>query len=114
MPNPLPFAAMKEHRLDRRACSPGLRPAGLKGTSVVPVPTTPRCSLVPHASSPRDSPAAEAVDAELLQLPLTGTVDTSFTTIDVGTAGVSVLLITSFFIDSDTRPSGVTGQEQQA
>ena len=38
---------------------------------------------------------------------------TSFTTSDVGTAGVSVLLTKSLCADNDTNPFGVTGHEQQ-
>ena len=36
-----------------------------------------------------------------------------FTTIDVGTVGVSVLLIKSCLTERETSPFGVTGQEQQ-
>ena len=36
----------------------------------------------------------------------------TFTTSAEGIAGVSVLLARSFFAESDTRPLGVTGQEQ--
>ena len=50
--------------------------------------------------------------AELEQLPPTGTLAYSLITIDVGTAGVSVLLIKSLLADSETSPFGVTGQEQ--
>ena len=53
-----------------------------------------------------------AMAAELAQDRPTGTVASNLITIDVGTAGVSVLLIRSFFADSDTSPFGVTGHEQ--
>ena len=67
---------------------------------------------MPQAASPGDNPACEIADAELVQLPPTGAVATSFTTTEVGTAGVSVLLVKSLLTDSDTSPFGVTGQEQ--
>jgi len=51
--------------------------------------------------------------AELLQLPATGSVATNVITREVGMPGVSVSAARSFFADSETRPFGVTGQEQQ-
>ena len=48
-----------------------------------------------------------------MQLPPTGAVASSLITTAVGTAGVNVLLIRSFFTDRETKPFGVTGQEQQ-
>jgi hypothetical protein len=63
-------------------------------------------ATIPDVSSP-PSAAAE------LHVPPTGTVASSLTTIDVGTAAVSVLLIKSLRAESETRPFGVTGHEQQ-
>jgi len=54
-----------------------------------------------------------ARSAELLQLPPTGAVATSLITIDVGVPRVSGLLIRSDLADYETKPFGVTGQEQQ-
>src|SRR5882724_7710068 len=51
--------------------------------------------------------------AEFVQLPAIGDVASSLITRAVGTAGVSVLLARSFFAESETKPFGVTGQEQQ-
>src|SRR5205823_4872576 len=90
-----------------------LNVAAVNAVSVPPTVETNVCSFVPQAASPGASPVSEIVEAELLQLPPTGTVETSLTTTDVGTAGVSVLLIRSLRTDSETKPFGVTGQEQQ-
>ena len=68
--------------------------------------------VVPQASMPGASETGITAAAELLQLPPTGTVATNVITRAVGIAGVSVLPARSFFADSDTRPFGVTGQEQ--
>ena len=57
--------------------------------------------------------AAVTFAAELVQLRPSGTVASSLTTIAVGTAGVSVLLIRSFFAEREISPFGVTGHEQQ-
>jgi hypothetical protein len=51
--------------------------------------------------------------AELLQVPPTGTVASTLITMDVGFPRVSGLLMRSFLADNDTKPFGVTGQEQQ-
>ena len=71
-------------------------------------------SVVPHEAKPGASVAPVTPAAESVQLPPTGTVARILITIDVGTAGVRVLLIRSFLADRETRPFGVTGQEQQA
>ena len=68
--------------------------------------------VVPHAAIPVASGPGAAADPA--QLPPTGALASSLITIDVGTAGVSVLLIRSCCADSDRKPFGVTGQEQQA
>lgn len=48
-----------------------------------------------------------------LQVPPMGVEATSFLTIDVGTPGVSVLLIKSETAERELSPFGVTRQEQQ-
>src|SRR5207248_11614203 len=47
-----------------------------------------------------------------LQTPATGKLVSSLTVMDVGTPGVSVLLIRSLRADSEFSPFGVTGQAQ--
>jgi len=113
MPKPLPFAMMNVQRFLRRASSPPLSVAGMNGVSVTAggAPACAAWTLVPQATIPLTivpSPAAEFV-----QLPATGRVASSFTTIEVGTAGVRVLLIRSCCAESERRPLGVTGHEQQ-
>jgi len=93
--------------------SPALRVAGRNAVSVrekAPV-VVPAWTVVPHASMPEASAPGDA--AELAQLPPTGADARSLMTMDVGTAGVSVLLMRSALADSDTSPLGVTGHEQQ-
>src|SRR5450631_3929197 len=51
--------------------------------------------------------------AELVQLLFTGAVARSLITSALGMAGVRVLLARSLLADNETRPFGVTGQEQQ-
>ena len=62
---------------------------------------------------PGTSVAVVTAAAELLQLPPTGAVASNLITTAEGTAGVNVLLTRSVFTDNETRPFGVTGQEQQ-
>jgi hypothetical protein len=69
--------------------------------------------VVPQAAMPGANVALVTVAAELLQLPASGSVVTSAITNASGTAGVSVLLARSLFAERETRPFGVTGQEQQ-
>jgi len=96
-----------------------LKVAGVKAVSVMPnAPVGPAWRVVPQATNPFERAGAapvngETVAAEPLQDPPTGTVASSFTTTDVGTAGVNVLLIKSFRTERETKPFGVTGQEQQ-
>src|SRR5438552_3569633 len=115
-PNPLPFARMKLQRSLRRANSVALIVAGVKAVSVPNVGNAvgPAWSVVPQAAKPGARATAGPLTpaAELLQLPPTGTVARILMTIEVGTAGVSVLLIRSLFADRETSPLGVTGQEQ--
>src|SRR5437763_12774464 len=67
----------------------------------------PACTVVPQASRPGVSTLGVAALQPALAL-----VATSLITMDVGTAGVSVLLIRSLLADSDFRPFGVTVQVQ--
>src|SRR5271165_374443 len=73
--------------------------------------------VVPHASIPRASPSPETVAALLVQLdpdpPVPARVETSFTTTELGRTPVKVLLTRSLFTDKETKPFGVTRQEQQ-
>jgi len=62
-------------------------------------------SVVPQARRP----AAKVVTADGLQAPVLAM---SFTTMDVGCAGVSVLLTRSEFAESETNAFGVTVHEQ--
>src|SRR5262249_45379269 len=95
MPNPLPFALMNVQRFVNRLNSPALRVAVITGVSVTPnVPAVGVAWIVvPHASIPEAR--APGAAAELAQLPPTGADANSLITIEVGTAGVSVLLIRS-------------------
>src|SRR5882672_4979671 len=68
----------------------------------------------PHAARPGARVRLVTRAAELVQVPPEGTVANSLITIEDGVAGVRVLLVRSFFTDSETSPSGVTGHEQQA
>ncbi len=133
MPNPLPLSTIVVQRVPILFSSPALRVDGINEVSVkdgvmvvVTVGGRPGHTgglvvtvvivwvVVIHASMPGTNVAVVAFAAELLQLPPTGTVAKSLTTTDLGTLGVRVLLIKSFFTDNDTRPFGVTGQLQQA
>src|SRR5438445_7695995 len=69
--------------------------------------------VVPKATIPGAKLVRLALALEPVQVPPTGAVANSFTTIAVGTAGVSVLLIKSCLTERETSPFGVTGQEQQ-
>src|SRR5574338_943163 len=88
--------------------SPALRVAGENAVSVLPD----ALKVDPQASIPAVS--APGAAAEFVQLPPTGTLASNLMTIEVGIAGVSGLLIRSDCAESDTRPFGVTGQEQHA
>ena len=120
MPKPLPLVWMNAQRPVMRANSAPLKVAGVKAVSVTPkvvagVPgvTGKAWIVVPHAASPGTIGAAvPAVDA-LQDAAVVPSVDSSLTTIDVGTPGVRVLLIRSFRADSETNASGVTRQLQQ-
>lgn len=75
----------------------------------------PGFTVVPHATSPVARFPTPTPPAEFVQPAVaSGTVASSFTTIDVGTAGVNVLLIRSCRALNDTNPFGVTGHEQHA
>ena len=65
--------------------------------------------MVPQARRPAAKLATGTFDA----LQAVPAVVTIFTTIEVGCAGVNVLLTKSPFADSDTRAFGVTVHEQQ-
>src|SRR5437764_231900 len=67
-------------------------------------------SVVAKARVPRTSVAAVGVAG--LQTPAVGKLVSSLTVMDVGTPGVSVLLIRSLRADSEFSPFGVTGQAQ--
>src|SRR5579864_6655304 len=73
--------------------------------------------VVPHASIPAARSPPVAVAALLVQLvpvpPVPASVDTSLTTTELGRTPVKVLLTRSLFTDKETRPFGVTRQEQQ-
>src|SRR5437016_6894069 len=108
---------MKLHEVPSLLNSPTLSVAGLKEVSVTPYVTGAVGSawgVVPHAANPSECVAVITAPAELEQLLFTGTVLSSLITIELGTPGVRVLLIRSFRADNETRPLGVTGQEQQA
>ena len=121
MPNVLPLPMMFVQRFLMLASSAGLNVARMKGVSVrLNAPAAaPACSVVPKASTPPASGkgAVPAKAAELVQLvPVklaAAPVFTSFTTIELGRTPVSVLLIMSWFTESDTKPLGVMRQEQQ-
>jgi len=108
MPNPLPLDWMKPQSAVMRVYSAVPSVAGVKAVSVTAnAPATGvACRVVPHARRP--VAAVPWTDA-LQEPPL---VDTNFTTIEFGTAGVSVLLIKSVLAESDTRAFGVTVHEQ--
>src|SRR5262249_23704259 len=92
-----------------RASSAALRVAGAKRPSVNANPpgVVDRAWIdVPQASRP----VARAPGAEALQAPVK---DTSLTTIELGTAGVNVLVATSLRADNETKAFGVTTQQQQ-
>jgi len=85
-----------------------LRVAGTKGLSVRAYPPAGSAwSVVPQAANP----ATGIPGVAALHVP--PAVARSLITIAPGTAGVKVLLIRSFLAESDTRPFGVTVQEQQ-
>src|SRR5262245_52345414 len=94
-----------------RASSAALRVAGAKRPSVNANPpgAVDRAWIaVPQASRP--GARAPAVTVAALQAP---TKDTSLTTIELGTAGVNVLVATSLRADNETKAFGVTTQQQQ-
>lgn len=117
MPKPLPCARMKPQLFWSRAISPADSAAGVNAVSVTAyVPAAAEllaCRVVPHATIPCTGVALAIAPAEFAQLPPTGAVATSLITIDVGVPRVSGLLIKSRCADSETKPFGVTGQEQQ-
>jgi len=82
---------------------------------VMPQASMPSSSVLGRLTVP--TARAAAVGLQTVKAPpvaVWGTIETSLTTIEVGMAGVSTLLIRSFLADSDTRAFGVTRQEQQA
>src|SRR5262249_30538004 len=94
-----------------RVSSAALRVAGANCPSVSANPpgVVDRAWIaVPQASRPglRASPVTDAA----LQAPMK---DTSLTTIELGTAGVNVLVATSLRADNETKAFGVTTQQQQ-
>ena len=113
MPKPLPLAWINVHSEVSLANSPALRVDGVNAVSVTAYCPAVGvwCNVVPQATIP--GVVAPGAPAEFVQDPPTGTVASSFTTMDVGTAGVNVLLIRSLRADRFTNPFGVTGQEQQ-
>jgi len=97
------------------ANSEALRVEGVNAVSVVEkAPATgPAWLVVPHATKPGARVAVATAAADILHVPPTGTVASNLITPEAGLAGVSVLLIRSFCTESETKPLGVTGQEQQ-
>src|ERR1700682_247503 len=69
-----------------------------------------RCTVVAQARIPLTR--FEAFGEAALQTPPAGKLASSLTVMDVGTPGVSVLLIKSLRADRELSPSGVTGQAQ--
>src|ERR1039458_8246809 len=116
-PKPLPTLATTPQPYARRASSPALKVAGVKAVSVTEyVPAAADVlawSVVPHAAIPDTIVGVPASRAELLQLPPTGAVASNLITMEVGLPRVSGLMIRSLLADKDTKPLGVTGQEQQ-
>jgi hypothetical protein len=115
MPKPLPFARMKVQRLPIRLNSPALGVAVVKAVSVTAyVPETGAVwTVVPQAARPVASVAVVTEGEELLQEPATETVASSLTTMEVGRFENRLLGTISRFTDKETKPFGVTGQEQQ-
>ena len=110
---------MKPHSAVIRPSSAALRVAGVKAVSVTEAviaasatgAAVVACTVVPQAAKPvAKADVPEPAVAALQELPA---VATSLTTIDVGTAGVSVLLIRSLRALSETSAFGVTVQLQQ-
>ena|ERR1035441_10375182 len=117
MPPPLPWPTATPQLYANRVNSPGLRIASVKGFSVTPsgelsTPLKMVWSVASQAANPRES-CALASRAEFAQLPETGVVARSLMTTEVGVKGKSGLEIRSFWTESETRPFGVTGHEQQ-
>ena len=115
MPKPLPCPIMNEHTRPRCDSSEALKVEGVNAVSVVEkVPATgPAWLVVPQAANPGARVAVATVPAEPTQVPPTGTVARILITPEDGLAGVRVLLIRSCCTESETKPFGVTGQEQQ-
>ncbi len=96
----------------RRLSSTWLKTALLNGLSVIAVPPGVACRVVPHACAPLAK--FELFGDEASQLaPCATVVDSNLTTMDPGTAAVSVLLVKSFLTESETSAFGVTAQAQQ-
>src|SRR5437660_257619 len=112
MPNPLPLAWMNPQNEVRRASSPALKPGCANWVSVTPNVTVvvgAAWIVVPQATIPAARLATGTLDA----LQVVPDVAIIFTTIEVGRAGVRVLLMRSLTAESDTNAFGVTVQEQQ-
>src|SRR5579871_1494472 len=114
---------MKPHRLVMRVSSAALIVDGVNAVSVIRLgvpPTAVACEVVAHAAMPGTAlftPAAvPALHTGIPKPPpvLMISCDVAYSLIitEFGIAGVSVLLIRSFFTDSDTNPFGVTMQVQ--
>src|SRR5579871_1782598 len=106
---------MKPQRLEMRLNSPALKVTGAKAVSTPNVgvpPTVLAWEVLPQATMPVAS-VAVAVDEASQTFPVAGMLASSLTTTEFGMAGVRVLLIRSFFTESDTNPFGVTRQAQQ-
>ncbi len=109
---------MKLHRVVMRASSAELSIVSENGVSVTPnvpegVPTVTGVEWidVPQADKPPASAREAGVTVDALQVGCAEA--SSFTTMEVGTPGVSVLLTRSLRAESETSPFGVTKQEQQ-
>src|SRR5579884_1569805 len=116
MPNPVPLAMMNPQSVVIRASSAALNVAGTKAVSVVAKvpgafdpPAGAAWMFVPNAIKPGRRPPG-VLGSQVDAPPV---VDRIFTVIDVGTAGVSVLLI-NWRADVVTTPFGVTMQKQHA
>ena len=115
MPKVLPLPMMLVQRLAILVSSAALSVACVNGASVgVKSPVTAACKLVRQACKPAASGlGAAARFVQLVPLPPgPAKVESSFTTIELGRTPVSVFAMMSWSTERDTKPFGVTKQEQ--
>src|SRR5579871_2812678 len=106
---------MKPHRAVMRLKSTALNVAGVKGVSTTKAgvpPTVAAWDVEPHANMPVIWASRATVEASQT-FPVAGALPINLMTTELGMAGVKVLLIRSFFTESETNPFGVTRQLQQ-